>query len=55
MTTAERSRKSVKNFYEVVNGKNRIEDKEFPHAQSSLYWDNLGEGEGKIATLQKTS
>lgn len=52
MTTAERARKSVKNFYEIVDGKNRIEDKEFTHGEKSLFWANLGEGEGKIATLQ---
>ena len=55
MTTAERARKSVKNFYEIVDGKNRIEDKEFPHNQSSLYWANLGEADGKIGTLEKSS
>ena len=52
MTTALRARKPVKNFYEAVKGKNKLEDNEFPHSLNAFFWPNLGEGDGTIATLQ---
>lgn len=54
MTTAERARKPVKNFYEAVKGKNKLEDNEFAHGANALYWANLGEANGTIGTLSKT-
>jgi len=51
MTTAERARKPVKNFFEAVKGKNRIADLEFGHSDSALFWSDLGEANGTIAKL----
>ena len=54
MTTAERARIPVKNFYEILDGKTRIDDSDFTHSAQALYWSNLGEEGGAIAQLEKS-
>lgn len=53
-TTAERARSPVKNFYDIVDGKSRIEDSDFTHSSQALYWSNLGEENGKISAMEKS-
>ena len=53
-TTAERARTPVKQFYEMVDGKDKVEDSDFTHSSQALYWSNLGEESGAISAMEKS-
>ena len=43
LTTAERAREPVEDYYAIYNGDEWYQDEEFPPEESSLYWDEFNE------------